>query len=164
MLGKHLREEHDAFRKKIEHIREIADLIRDEPSPVIHNGVDATLSFVLDELLPHAKVEEQALYPVVANLMGGEQATRSMKEDHRAIEKCVNEIADVRKRHHSSPGGPPPLIDIRRILYSLHAIISLHLEKEETIYIPLLESKLTEKESEEVIAAVEKAAAEIFGS
>ena len=162
MIGKHLREEHLEIREHLARIREVADLIGEHPSPAIHQGVTATQAFLRTQLLPHAKVEEEVIYPCVAELLGGERATESMREDHRAIERRADELDGIRKRHHEVPDSPPPLIDLRRVLYSLDAIISLHLEKEESVYLPLLDEKLSEAEGLGLIEKAERVAAEIF--
>jgi iron-sulfur cluster repair protein YtfE (RIC family) len=46
---------------------------------------------------------------------------------------------------------------LRRVLYGLYAVIKLHLAKEEEIYLPLLDSKLTAEEAKAMFAAMEAA-------
>jgi iron-sulfur cluster repair protein YtfE (RIC family) len=49
---------------------------------------------------------------------------------------------------------------LRRILYSLYTLLKLHLAKEEEIYLPLLETKLTAEEAHAMFEKMEAAAHE----
>ncbi len=50
---------------------------------------------------------------------------------------------------------------LRRVLYGLHAVVSLHFAKEEEVYLPILEARLTPHEADTMFAAMEAAAHEI---
>jgi iron-sulfur cluster repair protein YtfE (RIC family) len=49
---------------------------------------------------------------------------------------------------------------LRRVLYSLYALLKLHFAKEEEIYLPLLDIKLTAEEAHSMFEKMEAAARE----
>jgi hypothetical protein len=74
--------------------------------------------------------EERTVYPAVAELLGSSEATAPMTYDHvairaRIVELGVTEETDVER--------------LQDVLYGLHALIAVHLWKEERLYLPLLE-------------------------
>jgi iron-sulfur cluster repair protein YtfE (RIC family) len=49
--------------------------------------------------------------------------------------------------------------ELRRILYGLYALVKLHFAKEEEIYLPLLDRRLSSEEGRDLFEAMEKEAA-----
>jgi iron-sulfur cluster repair protein YtfE (RIC family) len=49
---------------------------------------------------------------------------------------------------------------LRRVLYGLYTLVKVHFAKEEEIYLPLLDSKLTAEEAHAMFEAMEAAARE----
>ena len=82
-------------------------------------------------MLPHAEAEDRVLYPAVARLMGAPEATRTMSRDHLAIFRLGGELDELRKALHTKPLSDGQLKALRRVLYGLHAVVKLHLAKEE---------------------------------
>jgi iron-sulfur cluster repair protein YtfE (RIC family) len=125
-----VREEHAQLREHVEHIRlaarELPELSPEERGAL----VSRILGFLRDTLLPHADEEERTLYPAVAELLRNPEATATMTRDHVAIRARVVELASV------------PETDVERLqelLYGLYALISVHIWKEEQLYLPMLE-------------------------
>jgi len=109
------------------------------------NG-DAFVTFLRRELLPHSFGEEQDLYPVIDSLAREhELPTATMRIDHEFIQKYVHKIADALRAYHAaSPADRYPLAEeIRGLGLQLHAILELHQEKEERVYLPLIERYLS---------------------
>jgi hypothetical protein len=48
--------------------------------------------------------------------------------------------------------------DLRRVLYGLYGIVKLHFAKEEEVYLPLLDTRLTPEEAQAMFTAMETAA------
>jgi iron-sulfur cluster repair protein YtfE (RIC family) len=94
--------------------------------------VGRVLDFLRGTLVPHAEWEEQVLYTAVGELLGDAQATATMTRDHVAIGRMIEALAET------------DLDDIARLqelLYGLHALITVHFEKEEEVYLPLLDAR-----------------------
>jgi hypothetical protein len=51
--------------------------------------VDDSYAFLHDELIPHARAEEAALYPVVQRVIGAPETTATMARDHVEVEEEV---------------------------------------------------------------------------
>jgi iron-sulfur cluster repair protein YtfE (RIC family) len=49
---------------------------------------------------------------------------------------------------------------LRRVLYGLYALVKVHFAKEEELYLPLLDARLSPAEAEHMFADMEKAAKE----
>ena len=151
-----LRDEHRELRPHIDAILAVADLLDEEPPPALLDRLAETSTFVNGHLLRHATAEERALYPVVARAMGGGDVTATMSRDHR-------EIADLGRRLEglvdAARAGSTDRRDLRRVLYGLHAIVALHFAKEEEVYLPLLDERLTPEAAGRLFAEMEDAAA-----
>ncbi len=151
-----LREEHQELLPHIESLRTAADAIDTLPAAEVQREVRGALEFLQGHLIPHAIAEDEALYPVVARLMGAPQATATMRRDHVEVGKLTGELAalaglEAPTEHQRA--------EMRRLLYGLYAIVSLHFAKEEEVYLPLLDERLPAPEAAAMFEAMEAAAA-----
>ena len=133
------------------HHREIAQRMSDTSARATRTGaaedLDALVAFLQGDLLPHARGEERHLYVAVDSLVPGAfQATATMRIDHEHIEAHARMIAAAAARIHS----PKDAIDaaaardaLRELVTRLAALIDVHLEKEERVYLPFLERSLS---------------------
>ena len=75
-----------------------------------------------------------SIYPQVANLLGGRDPLAALSRTHREIVHLVNVyrrlIADL------PPQGADQALwsDLRRVLFSLEAILRLHIDQEDEVY------------------------------
>lgn len=143
-----LREEHRALLPQINALRETADMVGATPSPVLARSIASRIAFLHDHLRPHAEAEDAVFYPVVAGVLGGPEATGTMRRDHVEVLRLTDEL----QRLHARLGADPPdeqfANDLRAVLYGLFAVVSLHFTKEEEVYLPLLERELSPEEAE----------------
>jgi iron-sulfur cluster repair protein YtfE (RIC family) len=91
-------------------------------------------SFLQERLVRHEQEEEDAVYPVVARLMGGEDPMGTMERAHMEIEHLTRVYAHLFEDLPPEGPGPEDLVDLRRVLYGLHAILRLHFAQEEEVY------------------------------
>jgi hypothetical protein len=97
-------------------------------------------SLLVDEILPHEAEDERVIYPQVSAVLPGDDPMALMSRTHREIFHLVDvferQLADLPET------GPDPadLADLRRTLYSLHAILRLHFDQEEELYFTLQEA------------------------
>ncbi len=152
-----LRREHRELRPHVDEILAVADRLDDRDPVDLAGPLHAVSSFVNGHLLRHAGAEEVALYPVVAGVMGAPEATATMSRDHREIELLGKRLATLVAE---AAQGTPNVPALRRVLYGLYAIVALHFAKEEEVYLPLLDERLTADEAEGLFAAMEEAAGE----
>ncbi len=152
-----LREEHRALLPQIERLRVVADEIGRMDGPALREKLDETYTFLAHELVPHAKAEDEVLYPEVARLLGGPRATATMSRDHVEVVALIADLASLRVFQ----GDPDAQRQnaLRRVIYGLHALVRTHFAKEEEIYLPILDDRLTLGEGAELIQRMEGTAA-----
>ena len=125
------RHEHEELLEHIEHLglaaREMPQLSEEERAAVR----ERILGFLRGTLLPHAKAEEEVLYPEWAQLVGYAGAAAPMVHDHEAIVARVErlEAADV-----------ADVDTLQELLYGLYALISVHFRKEEDLQLPAFDA------------------------
>jgi iron-sulfur cluster repair protein YtfE (RIC family) len=152
-----LHEEHRELVPHIDALRTLADRIGDVPLVETRRGLDEAYIFLTRHMIPHAQAEDAALYPVVAHAMGAPEATATMSRDHAAVGQLVDELATLRQEIGSS--GLDPSVDrsLRCVLYGLYALIRVHLMKEEEIYLPLLDDRLSAEDAAAMFEALDEA-------
>jgi hemerythrin-like domain-containing protein len=138
-------------------LRTTADSIGSVPIADLRSAVGDALSFLDETLLPHAAAEDEVLYPFVGHLLGSALATATMHRDHAEVLGLTHELARLLER---LSGASEVVLDdrtanaLRRVLYGLFAIITLHLAKEDEIYLPLLETRATSEQVRGVMAGL----------
>lgn len=152
-----LREEHRGLVPHLAHILSLADAITEGRDPDLAARVAKIHDFLVDDLLHHADVEERALYPAVARVMGAPEATKTMSRDHVEIGRLVEELGVVKDRLARGSIEASQAREVRRLLYGLHAVVRLHFDKEEEVYLPLLDSHLTESDGIALLKALREA-------
>lgn len=157
LLTQPLRDEHQELIPHIEQLRTIADAVGSLSAASLMQSLDEAYEFLAHHLLVHAAAEERVLYPAVGRFMGAAQATATMSRDHAAISQMIDELASVRSQLLASSVDEK---NVRSILYGLYAVVKLHFAKEEDIYLPLLDNRLTAQEAQALFASLEQAAAQ----
>jgi iron-sulfur cluster repair protein YtfE (RIC family) len=125
------RREHEELHAHIEHIgqaaREVARLDPGERELLVGRIVE----FLRGTLVPHAKAEEEVLYPAWAKLVGFADAAVPMIHDHEAIVERIERLEQA---------DPADLDTLQELLYALHALIGVHFRKEEDIQLPAFDA------------------------
>lgn len=153
-----LRDEHRGLLPEIAALRDTADQVGIVPSDVIAARIAARLVFLRDHLRPHAQAEDEVLYPAVARLMGSTHATDTMRRDHVEVVALTEQLAALHERVAAgTPLDQTTIDELRRVLYGLYAVVSLHFAKEEEVYVPILEAGLSADEAHDLFAAMHEA-------
>ncbi len=155
-----LRDEHQELLPHIEHIRTVADRVGDIPSESLRRDVDEVHGFLAHHLIPHAEAEDRALYPVVARMLGAPEATATMRRDHVEIGRLTDELAGLCAQIGEGALPVPLAKGLRRVLYGLYALVKVHFAKEEEVYLPLLDARLSPDEARRLFENMEAAAKE----
>ena len=129
-VAERLRAEHDAVLPIVERFRAVADDIETErfdPAPV-----RALLRRLEEELLPHERADEAELVPMVAGMLGGNDATAALSRTHAEIEHQAGRLRRLLVAiEESGTAEPEDVVELRRMLYGLYAILRLHNAQEE---------------------------------
>lgn len=154
-LTQPLRDEHKELIPHIEQILEVANSIPDAPPEQIREGVKEVYEFLAYHLIPHAQAEDAALYPVVQKALGSPDATRTMSRDHVEVGRYVQELAELQQDLSQQY-----FKTLQRVLYGLYALVKVHFAKEEEVYLPILEKRLSPEEAKEMFETMEEAASD----
>jgi iron-sulfur cluster repair protein YtfE (RIC family) len=126
---------HEEHRELLGHIEHIRDAARELPELTESERAarrDSVLEFIQGALLPHAEAEERFLYPKVAEVLGDSRATATMSRDHVAIRERAEALSRTRTADTA---------ELAELLFGLYALITVHFEKEEEVYLPLLDDE-----------------------
>lgn len=135
------RQEHEAL---LEHVEHLAQAAREMPALSAEERETLRariLGFLHDTLLPHAKAEEEILYPQWAELVGFADAAVPMIHDHEAIAARTERLAAADIDDADS---------LQELLYGLYALVSVHFRKEEDLQLPAFDAD--PEAAEQVIA------------
>ncbi len=124
-----LRVEHDALRPLIEQIRSVADALSTRECDLA--PARALLEQLAHGLLPHERAEEALLVPLVARALGGSDATAAMSRTHAEIEHQVSRLGRLLDGLDDEMAEPEDVVELRRLLYGLYAVLRLHNAQEE---------------------------------
>lgn len=148
-----LRDEHRELIPHIERILEVAEGIPEAPLEQIRDGVQEVYEFLAYHLVPHAQAEDAALYPAVQQALGSPDATRTMSRDHVEVGRYIEELDHLRRDL-----SPQKFKALQRVLYGLYALVKVHFAKEEEVYLPILDERLSPEQARDMFEAMEAAA------
>lgn len=94
-------------------------------------------ALLIDEILPHEEEDEKRIYPEIANMIGGDDPLQSMSRAHREIFHLADRYNRLIETMPTSGPEDRDLPELRRLLYSMHAILRLHFDQEEELYASL---------------------------
>jgi heavy metal translocating P-type ATPase len=143
-LGRRLTAEHRQLRPQLAAIRTVADDLETLSQPDARIRLTALERFLVDELLPHERLEQDEFYPIVARLIGGHDPIGPMSRAHVEIAHLVSVFGRV--VHDVGPDGPDEddRMELRRVLYGLHAVLLLHFAQEDEGYLSILPEETDE--------------------
>ena len=100
------------------------------------------VGFLRGHLLPHARAEEQVLYPAVEQAMAAPGATATMRAHHAEIVSRNDRLADTAATVATRcPMMPWPATSPTQLV-GLSAILLLHFRKEDEVLLPVLDTTL----------------------
>jgi iron-sulfur cluster repair protein YtfE (RIC family) len=140
-LTRRFRAEHVKLRPDVDRIRTVADALdpdRPAESLAMVRDIDR---FLVDELDPHEQAEDATLYPVLARVLGGNDPTGTMSRGHVEIAHQIRRLGHL--LDDAEPDGPTAddIVEMRRLLYGLHAILQLHFAQEDEGYMSLIDDE-----------------------
>jgi len=151
-----IRAEHAGLVQMIETLEDLVDSLSQVRNGVQNHELVGAHHWFVTALLPHAEVEEAHLYPLVDELMGGTGlATATMTADHAAIRAKVDALGEAVEKLAATESWHEAEKRRRRIaitLAQLLAILRLHFEKEELVYLNLLDENVTRERIEAALA------------
>jgi hemerythrin-like domain-containing protein len=133
----------DAIETLVVDHREVAQLFKMLEEAVATDNprvADDVAGRIVRALSIHAAIEEEALYPVMLNVLGpGEDAERIVRQnvdEHQAIKRLLAEV-------DGKPGSDPKVFST---FEDIRAKVEVHVHDEETDEFPRLRDELTEED------------------
>jgi heavy metal translocating P-type ATPase len=124
-----LRAEHDAVLPVIEQIRSVADALSMLDCDVA--PTHALLDRLENESLPHERADEDLLVPLVSRALKGTDAAAALSRTHAEIEHQVSRLRRLLVGLDNETVQPEDVVELRRLLYGLYAVLRLHNAQEE---------------------------------
>jgi iron-sulfur cluster repair protein YtfE (RIC family) len=126
-------------------------------TPSLAELLNDLTDFLSKELLPHARGEEQTLYPALDPVLRRHGSpTATMRVDHEYIGEYVRQISETARRLRSAHEHERAALAhqlVRRVI-QLQGLFSVHLAKEERVYLPLVEQAISAGDQHALLAAL----------
>lgn len=136
-----LHDEHHDLYQQLDALRTLADAIGAIPQGEVMQRLDAVLAFLTGHLLVQAQAEDQVLYPAMARVLGASAAKTTV--DHIAIRRMTGALQTARQGMETRQITNEDEQNLRRLLYSLYTLASLHLAQEDEVFWPALDVTLS---------------------
>lgn len=140
------------------HHEELIAVLSAEVEALAEGRPDADLrvlaKFLHEEVLPHATGEEQHLYAFLESLYpDAGRFTATMRVDHEYIANYIHRIDELVEELERAPSDVRPALRRRltHLALQLQALLEVHMQKEERVYLPLLEEHATQEQQQEVL-------------
>ena len=127
----HFRRQHAAL---LGHVERLPILAHELPSMSVEERIEVVervTTFLVEVLLPHAELEQRVLYPGADQLLGDAGAGTSVGHDRSEVRI---RLADLAAADPADAGA------LQELLYALHALLAIHLQHEEEVYLRLVQS------------------------
>ncbi len=152
-LTDQLRKEHAKLMPHVDELRVIADYAPEIPHGSLRERLVREHEFLVREFVPHMDSEQRVLYPIMEPLLEQRPELGAVTHAHDAIQRLIDALG--RLSQGPASGGPERwVLESRRALYELYALLKVHLAEEE-LNAPLIESELSENLVTAVAARLE---------
>lgn len=123
--------------------------------------INGLTTFLSGELIPHAQGEEKTLYPALDPVIREHGSpTATMSVDHEFIGDYTKQITETARALHSADQRERANLarKLARLMIQLQGLFTVHLAKEERVYLPLVEKAISSGDQEALLAALHEEA------
>ncbi|MHB8416640.1 MAG: heavy metal translocating P-type ATPase [Myxococcales bacterium] len=133
-LAQRLAAAHRALHPRVRELAALAARLDSLAPAEAKRQLEAAGQMLEQDLLPHEREEQLSAYPILGEMLQPEDPTGPLVQTHHEIQRLVRLFA--RLVAALPPEGPRPeeLRDLRRALYGLNAVLTLHFSQEEELY------------------------------
>ena len=156
LLTDRLCTEHTRLMPHVDDLRVIADEAGTLSREAVQERLEEEHAFLTAELLPHVSAVQETLYPAFERLLQNRHSMSPLSREHDQIRRLLSSMSQLASTPATGRSGPgtPWLMEVRRMLYHLYALLKVHLAEEE-MYTPILEHELTEAQLAAIVDALE---------
>jgi iron-sulfur cluster repair protein YtfE (RIC family) len=146
---------HNHHERLLRDLREQSAIFNADPSEQSGNKL---LALLLDDLIRHTTAEERDFYPLIDQITKAEPGgvTATMVIDHEFISEYVDWIEAALHSLRRATGSHRELLlsQLRRYLVQLEAVLNLHMEKEERLFLPMIERQVSLVNQQRMLVAM----------
>jgi hypothetical protein len=133
-LARGLAAAHRSLRPHVSELAALASRLDSLPPPEARTQLERLRAMLEEELLPHEREEQETAYPVLGRMLGQEDPTGPLIQTHHEIHRLTRLFGRLVAQLPAEGPRPEDLRDLCRVLYGLHAILTLHFAQEEELY------------------------------
>ena len=150
-------DEHLALMQEIEALKQVVNMIGSAPLIALHEQLDALSEFLTSQLRPHAQAEEQVFYPLAAKLLGSDASTAVMIREHAQVDHLIEELDILRLKIGDRVLLVAQANQLRHVLNGLYSILKAHFAREEAVFLPLIDRRLTPADARDLFVEMKQA-------
>jgi hemerythrin len=147
-------EHHERILHHANRMPEIADMLLAAKVDEARRGLDELSEFLTESLLPHVEAAERTLYPELERMFQNRHSMAPMRREHVEVRRLVSELATLTAQVDTGRLTIGRTLAIRRVMFSLYALLKIHLAEEEA-YLRIVERGVTEEMAEVLAAAMD---------
>jgi heavy metal translocating P-type ATPase len=125
---------HPELLVRVDEFPALAARLGEIPPEEARVRLEGVCRFLVEELLPHEMQEQEKAYPILAETLQPEDPTGPLVHTHHEIRRLVRAFGRQVEHLPAQGPGPDDLHDLRRSLYGLYAILTMHFAQEEELY------------------------------
>jgi hypothetical protein len=124
-----LQRQHEGVLPTVEHIAAVADEFPDQPEDL--TAVRALVDELETTLLPHERADDRELIPLIAKRLGSPESVAALHGEHAEIEQQIIRLRRLLTRVDATGCSHTDVVELRRLLYGLYAVLRLHNTQED---------------------------------
>ncbi len=125
---------HRSLRPQVGELAALAGRLDSLPPPEARAQLEKVRDMLEEELLPHEREEQQTAFPLIGKMLEEEDPTGPLIQTHHEIHRLARLFGRLVAQLSSEGPRLEDLRDLRRALYGLYAILTLHFGQEEELY------------------------------
>jgi hypothetical protein len=133
-LARGLASIHKGLKPYVTELSSLAARLDVLPRAVARTQLEHLHDALEHELLPHERDEQEHVYPLLSAMLAEEDPTGPLIQTHQEIRRLTRLFGRLVLQLPKDGAEPYDYRDIRRVLYGLHAILSLHFAQEDELY------------------------------
>ena len=148
---------HEHHERLVQHVDEmpaVGAMILAAPIEELRPRLGAMSEFLNTLLMPHLEAAEATLYPELERMLQNRHSMAPMRREHAEIRRLVAEFTRLEKAVGDKRPSLGKVVALRRVLFSLYALLEVHLVEEE-LYIPIVNHGVTNEAAEVMAAALD---------
>lgn len=123
-----------------------ANAVSSAEYPIAVKALDGALAYLQDQFLPVSRAEEFTLFIAVDGVTAAVDSCQVMKAQHTSIMRMTGDLAQAIEAAKKDGDVAAYAKYLHPLLYGLYAFVRAHLESEDDVYLPLLDSALSESQ------------------